>query len=81
MLDPFGRYGGLNVDDRPTTKVRCRHIDGILKDALAHADTISLLKMDVEGFEEKLVHGARPDLLARVEADLRGGSRRAHPAA
>jgi FkbM family methyltransferase len=66
-LDPFGRYGGLDQDGDEATTVRCRHIDGVLEDALAVADTIALLKVDVEGYESALLRAARPDLLARVE--------------
>lgn len=66
-LDPFGRYGALNQPGDEITTVPCRHIDAVLEDALAHADTISLLKIDVEGYEAKLLRAARPELLARVE--------------
>lgn len=66
-LDPFGRYGGLDLEGGETTSVPCRHIDAVLEDALSTAETISLLKIDVEGYEATLLNSARPDLLARVE--------------
>lgn len=65
-LDPYGRYGGLEVDTPETVTVPCRHIDTVLEDALADADTIDVLKLDVEGYEARLLRAARPDLLARV---------------
>lgn len=65
-LDPYGRYGSLGEGGEDMTQVPCRHIDAILEDALAGADTISLLKIDVEGYEATLLRSARPDLLARV---------------
>lgn len=66
-LDPFGRYGGLKLEGGETTTVPCRHIDHVLDDALATADTISLLKIDVEGYEPALLRAAGPELLARVQ--------------
>jgi len=49
------------------TNVRVAHIDAVLEHALAGADTISVLKIDVEGDEGRLLAAARTDLLARVE--------------
>lgn len=66
-VEDTGRYGGLGVRTARATTVRCRHIDGVLDDALAVADTIAVLKIDVEGHEGTLVGAIRPDLLARVE--------------
>ena len=65
-LDPFGRYGGIGLEGDDMTTVPCRHIDRVLEDALQTADVISVLKIDVEGYEPALLRAARPDLLARV---------------
>ncbi len=66
-VEETGRYGGLGVRTASETTVRCRHINAVLEDALAAADTIAVLKVDVEGDEGTLVGAIRPDLLARVE--------------
>lgn len=66
-LEDTGRYGGLGVDLPDTTTVPVVHIDTVLERALAVAATISVLKLDVEGHEDKLLAAARPDLLARVQ--------------
>lgn len=66
-LEDTGRYGGLSVSTDTTTTVRCRHINAILEEALAAAGTISVLKLDVEGEEGRLVGAIRPDLLACIE--------------
>jgi FkbM family methyltransferase len=66
-VEDTGRYGGLSVTTAQMTTVRCRNINSVLEDALAEADTISVLKLDVEGEEAKLVGAIRPDLLARIE--------------
>ncbi|MBW3653497.1 MAG: FkbM family methyltransferase [Actinobacteria bacterium] len=73
-LDPFGRYGALNQPGDDMTTVPCRHIDAVLEDALAVGDTISLLKIDVEGYERTLLRAAQPELLARVEVIYLEGS-------
>ncbi len=66
-VEDTGRYGGLGVSTGESTTVRCRHINSVLEDALAVADTIAVLKIDVEGHEGTLVGAIRPDLLARIE--------------
>lgn len=66
-LEETGRYGGLGGNLSDITTVRVAHIDTVLEHALAVADTISVLKIDVEGHEARLLAAARADLLARVE--------------
>lgn len=66
-LEETGRYGGLGGSLPEMTTVPVIHIDTALERALEVADTISVLKIDVEGDEGRLLAGARPDLLARVE--------------
>ena len=66
-LEETGRYGGLSGSLPDMTTVRVVHIDAVLEHALAAADTISVLKIDVEGDEGRLLAAARADLLARVE--------------
>ncbi len=73
-LDPFGRYGGLEQQGDEMTTMPCRHIDGVFEDALAEADTIDVLKIDVEGYESRLLRAARPDLLSRVRLIYLEGS-------
>ncbi len=73
-LDPFGRYGGIGIQGDEMTTVPCRHIDGLLEDVLRSADSISVLKIDVEGYEPALLRAANPDLLARVELIYLEGS-------
>ncbi len=79
-LDPFGRYGALNQPGDEVATVPCRHIDGVLEDALADAPTISVLKVDVEGYEAIVLRAARADLLARVELIYLEGSSAELPA-
>jgi len=66
-LEQTGRYGGLGGSLPDMTTVRVEHIDAVLERALAAADTVSVLKIDVEGDEGRLLAAARADLLARVE--------------
>lgn len=66
-LEQTGRYGGLGGSLPDMTTVRVAHIDAVLEHALTAADTISVLKIDVEGDEGRLLDAARADLLARVE--------------
>jgi len=66
-LEDSGRYGGLGGSLPDMTTVRVAHIDAVLEHALAAADTISVMKIDVEGDEGRLLGAARADLLARVE--------------
>ena len=66
-VEDTGRYGGLGVSTDDITTVRCRHVNAVLEDALAVAETIAVLKIDVEGHEGTLVGAIRPDLLARIE--------------
>lgn len=65
-LEPYGRYGGLEVETDERVRIHCRHIDRVLEDALAGAEVIDLLKLDVEGTEGRVLSAASPDLLARV---------------
>lgn len=66
-LEDSGRYGGLGGSLPDMTTVRVEHIDAVLEHALSTADTVSVMKIDVEGDEGRLLAAARPDLLARVE--------------
>lgn len=78
-LSPSGRYGGLQVESEERTRVRCRHIDGVLEEALADWDEIDVLKLDVEGMEGRLLGGVRRDLLERVRTVYVEGRRKELP--
>ena len=66
-LEDSGRYGGLGGTLPDMTTVRVEDIDTVLERALAGADSISVLKIDVEGHEARLLAAASAELLARVE--------------
>lgn len=79
-VDPFGRYGGIGLEGDEQIGVPCRHIDGVLEDALRGADVIEVLKIDVEGYEPALLRAADPELLARVGVVYLEGSAAELPA-
>jgi FkbM family methyltransferase len=64
--DEAGRYGGLDRRDGELLEVRVRHVNDVLEEAIAGEGAIDLLKLDIEGAEERTVRAIRPDLLRRV---------------
>lgn len=67
-IEPTGRYGRIDADDMPLITVRCRDINGILDDVLSLEQRIDVLKIDTEGYEQRIVGAIRADLLDRIGA-------------
>jgi FkbM family methyltransferase len=65
-LEPTGRYGAIGWCGVATTRVACRHVNGVLEDVLAAEREVDILKVDAEGLEETIVRAIRPDLLRRI---------------
>jgi FkbM family methyltransferase len=66
-IESTGRYGGIGLGLDETVVVPCREINAFLKEVIAEAGPIDLLKVDTEGLEERTVRAIRPDLLRQVD--------------
>ena len=67
FTEPTGRYGGLVQGSKQgTIPVHTRAMTSLVDAVLAREDRIDVLKVDVEGLEEKLVRALRPDQLDRI---------------
>lgn len=64
-----GRYGGLERTDLTATiRVQCREVNGVLADVLAQSGVreIDVLKVDIEGYEAKVVRAISPEHLRKI---------------
>lgn len=67
FIEPTGRYGGFTQDWKSDSiTVPTRSFTSLVDEVLAKEDRIDVLKIDVEGLEEKLVGVLRPDQLDRI---------------
>jgi FkbM family methyltransferase len=83
-VEPTGRYGGIGVQTAETISVRAREVNAVLEEVLSEAGEIDVLKVDIEGLEQRVVEAIRPDLLERIrtiyveagegEPDLQSGA-------
>lgn len=65
--EPTGRYGSLADDAaQPGVKVQVRDIRRIVDDLLAEHGRIDVLKVDIEGHEERVLAALEPGQLARI---------------
>jgi FkbM family methyltransferase len=65
-VEPSGRYGGIGVAGDEVLRVPAVSVDEALRAALERHPVVDLLKVDVEGIEERLLDAASPALLERV---------------
>jgi len=61
-----GRYGGLGRDFGHLISVRCVAVNDVLGSILSREGTIDILKIDVEGTEEKILNAIEPKHLSRI---------------
>jgi len=67
FTEPTGRYGGFVQAWRDDSiSVRTRAVTSLIDAVLEREHHIDVLKVDVEGIEEKLVRALRPDQLDRI---------------
>ena len=66
-VEPFGRYGGIDVPGEEHIEVRCRAIADVLDEVLEQEGRIDLLKIDTEGAELDTVRAIRADQLALID--------------
>jgi FkbM family methyltransferase len=66
--EPSGRYGGIGLVHPDQIEVECLHIDAVLGGILEREGWIDLLKIDIEGLENRTVQAIRRDLLERIGA-------------
>ena len=64
--EPTGRYGGIGVSSSDVVDVRCRDVNAVLADVLAHHEEIDILKLDTEGLELETIEGIEEQFLDRV---------------
>ena len=62
-----GRYGGLGVNTGTTIEVETVTINQVLKEVLRHEKHIDILKLDIEGLEEKTVAAIDPQFLDKID--------------
>lgn len=67
-IESTGRYGGIDRDLGESIRVPCLHVNDVLKQVLAQAEQIDILKIDTEGVEEATVRAIDPALLPRIAA-------------
>lgn len=65
-LESTGRYGGIDLELDETIIVPCREINSFLEEVIAEAGHIDVVKMDMEGLEERTVRAIRPEILRRI---------------
>ena len=61
-----GRYGGIGVSTAEDIQVRCRHINDVLGSVLARERRIDLLKIDIEGLENRTVAAIERSVLREI---------------
>lgn len=69
-VEATGRYGGMRMETvrelTGTISVRVRDVNGVLGDVLAREERIDVLKIDIEGDEERVVAAIAPHHLERI---------------
>lgn len=66
LKEDTGRYGGITNNPTPQTiKVTCLHINQILEN-IASKDKIDILKIDIEGMEERVLNSIDKEILKKV---------------
>ncbi|HYQ43213.1 MAG TPA: FkbM family methyltransferase [Polyangiaceae bacterium] len=67
-LEPTGRYGGIGQATTQSIRVPCCHVNTALAEIFQDPffDQIDVLKIDIEGFEAKVVRAIAPEHLARI---------------
>ncbi len=65
-VESSGRYGGLGVRGESTIKVPTLDVNSALGPPLARHPAIDVLKVDIEGMEERVIDAINEENLARV---------------
>ncbi len=67
-IEETGRYGGIGTPTGRSLRVPCREVNGLIQEiAREHGlATIDLLKIDIEGYESKVVAALNPENRARI---------------
>jgi FkbM family methyltransferase len=66
--EPTGRYGGIGQATTQIIRVPCQHVNTALAEVFLDPffDQIDVLKIDIEGYEAKVVSAIAPEHLARI---------------
>jgi len=67
-LEPTGRYGGIGHAAAQSIRVPCQHVNTALAEVFQDPffDEIDVLKIDIEGYEAKVVSAIASNHLARI---------------
>jgi FkbM family methyltransferase len=70
--EPTGRYGGIGQATGQMIRVHCQHVNTALSQVFLDPffDHIDVLKIDIEGYESKVVSAIAPEHLARIRTIL-----------
>lgn len=73
-VEPSGRYGGIGRVTGRSIVVRCLGINDVLEQVLTREGRVDLLKLDIEGYEERTVRAITLEHLKRIGAIYLEGS-------
>jgi FkbM family methyltransferase len=62
-----GIYGSIGGSIGNTIRVRCLDINDVLESCLQHESRIDILKIDIEGWELRVLRAIRPEFFTRID--------------
>jgi FkbM family methyltransferase len=65
-IEDSGRYGGIGVETGKYITVQSRNINSVLDDILSQHQRIDIIKIDIEGVEEKVINAIDAKYLDKI---------------